>query len=145
MRYCVHCGQSKPHDPTKPRMTKASGFYNTFCWDCRKKVVAESCRKHTEANRDKRRAASSLWSKNNPAAATALVVKRTAAKLNRTPAWVNHDLIKLVYVYADALGMTVDHVLPLQGRLVSGLHVYENLQLLTKSENTSKGNSFVPC
>lgn len=39
-------------------------------------------------------------------------------------------------------GMVVDHIIPLQGRLVSGLHVVWNLQYLTPEENMRKGNKY---
>ena len=37
----------------------------------------------------------------------------------------------------------VDHIIPLKGKLVSGLHVAANLQVLTETANKAKGNSFV--
>lgn len=45
-----------------------------------------------------------------------------------------------VYSEARKAGMTVDHVVPLNGEKVSGLHVPWNLQILTRSENSAKGN-----
>lgn len=39
-------------------------------------------------------------------------------------------------------GFEVDHKIPLNGKKVSGLHIPENLQVLTKRENRSKGNRF---
>jgi hypothetical protein len=80
--------------------------------------------------------------------ATALQAKRDAAELRRTPVWA--DLNKIREVYAAARTMTnmfdepwhVDHVIPLQGKTVSGLHVHTNLQLLPAAENISKHNRY---
>lgn len=51
------------------------------------------------------------------------------------------DTIKIKDIYKNKpLGMTVDHIIPLQGKKVSGLHVSWNLQYLTLSENSKKHN-----
>lgn len=74
--------------------------------------------------------------------------KRRAAKLQRTPAWADLDAIRAVYLEAQrrtretGIQHHVDHEIPLQGRLVSGLHVHNNLQILTGSENSKKRNRF---
>lgn len=77
---------------------------------------------------------------NNKGLVLANVAKRRAALLQATPAWANLDVIK--QVYNDAEGMHVDHIVPLQGELVCGLHVENNLQYLTPEENYSKGNKW---
>ena len=73
--------------------------------------------------------------------------KRRAAELQRTPPWADMDAIKKVYAAAvfihEELGYDlphVDHIVPLQGKNVSGLHIAANLQLLSAAANTSKGN-----
>lgn len=74
--------------------------------------------------------------------------KRRAAKLRRTPSWADMAAIRLVYERAAALTAAtgtphhVDHEYPLQGALVSGLHVHNNLQVLTGVENSRKHNHF---
>jgi len=74
--------------------------------------------------------------------------KRRAAKLQRTPVWADAAQIAVYYKIAAnltrAMGRPyeVDHFIPLQGKLVSGLHVQNNLQVLTMEENCRKLNSF---
>lgn len=69
-------------------------------------------------------------------------------KANATPLWADAD--KIAAIYAEATRLTaetgvpheVDHVIPLAGKNVCGLHVETNLQVLTASANRSKGNSY---
>ena len=59
-----------------------------------------------------------------------------------TPAWADLGAIREFYRATRAVGMEVDHVVPLAGEHVCGLHVLNNLQMLSRSENASKGNSY---
>lgn len=60
-------------------------------------------------------------------------------KKNRIPPWVAfEDVLPIYEAAARAKYFTVDHIVPLKGKLVSGLHVPWNLQLLTPSENSRK-------
>lgn len=87
--------------------------------------------------------------KENPSLYANRAMARYAAKLQRTPKWLTQEQkaqIKWAYDRAAAytafsgIKYEVDHIIPLQGENVSGLHVPWNLQILTKSENVSKGN-----
>lgn len=64
-----------------------------------------------------------------------------AVRLQRLPKWANRDEIKQFYLLCPE-GMHVDHIIPLRGKTVSGLHVVSNLQYLPADENLRKGNSF---
>lgn len=93
------------------------------------------------------------WKLENPAKVRADNIKRRAAKLHRTPAWLTVEdywLIEQAYELAAlrtkmfGFSWHVDHVLPLQGTKVSGLHVVGNLQVIPGIENVRKANKFMP-
>lgn len=68
--------------------------------------------------------------------------RRRAAKVNATPTWLSKlDRLKIKEIYISCpKGYEVDHIVPLQGKTVVGLHVPWNLQYLTQSENCKKHN-----
>lgn len=95
----------------------------------REKISASSA-KYARANLDKRRA---------------YTAKRHAARLRALPPWRGEwDVTKAnEAIYEGApQGMHVDHIVPLQGDAVCGLHVPWNLQILPPAENIRKGNRF---
>lgn len=61
-----------------------------------------------------------------------------------TPPWADLDAMKAIYDKAKAARKVVDHIIPLSGKLVCGLHVETNLQLLTPRANSKKSNKFTP-
>ena len=89
------------------------------------------------------------WRQEHPDRICAWVRKRQAAQLQRTPAWLteqDHQAIEVFYAEARRLTLTtgipheVDHIVPLLGETVCGLHVPWNLQILTRFENRAKAN-----
>jgi hypothetical protein len=77
--------------------------------------------------------------------------KRRAALLQRIPIWqTEFDELKIKCIYSVAAMLskvnnepwTVDHIIPLQGKIVSGLHVPSNLQLMRARENEAKRNKY---
>lgn len=81
------------------------------------------------------------WAKANPEKRRANENKRRAIKLQALPSWVDLDAVKQIYINCPK-GFVVDHIVPLQGKTVCGLHVPWNLQYLTPQENNQKYNHF---
>lgn len=100
----------------------------------------------SKANPERRRRQNAKWQKENPEKVNAKTRQRQASKLQRTPAWADHAEIEVFYRAAKlAEWLTgekweVDHIVPLQGREVSGLHWEVNLQLLPQTKNRVKSN-----
>lgn len=71
-----------------------------------------------------------------------------AKKKLATPIWANMTEIEQIYAHARRLSFEtsiphhVDHIVPIRGKKVSGLHIHTNLQILTATENLKKGNQF---
>lgn len=85
----------------------------------------------------------------DPARARAKIVGYRTKKSEAMPKWLTEeDRLKILEVYAEAARLTietgilhhVDHIIPLQGEIVSGLHVPWNLQAIPAKDNLSKSN-----
>jgi hypothetical protein len=104
---------------------------------------------YTKNNKEKVRASKKRYDKNNPQIRAKIKVKRRTSEKRSIPNWADHTKIKTVYEKAKwleeltGLKYHVDHIIPLQGENVCGLHVWENLQILEVSLNCSKGNRYV--
>lgn len=126
---------------------------------------AEQSKRYTEKYPEKRVAIVQAWRDRNPEKAAessrktrakhaarvlANKAKYRAVKLQATPTWLNKAHwfeMSCVYVYRDALKRAgfdyeVDHIVPLRGKNVSGLHVPENLQVILATQNRLKNNRY---
>lgn len=84
----------------------------------------------------------------NPEIYSAAAAKRRAAVLNALPVWADLKVVDLFYEFAKLLSEAteeiyeVDHIVPLQGELVSGLHVENNLRVVPRTVNRKKSNKY---
>jgi hypothetical protein len=106
-------------------------------------------RKYELENKEARLLKSRMYAKNNPHKVAAISSKRRTKQKNATPIWSNIEMTKRIYKLRDRLNTLagyikyhVDHVIPLNAKLASGLHVHENLKIELASVNMSKRNTF---
>lgn len=117
-----------------------------------------------DENKDKQNAATKAWRESNPERTAAMYrdwaernrdkvnakwMQREASKKHRTPAWLTADELWMIEQAYDIAAKRkqmfgfdwhVDHIVPLQGKTASGLHVPWNLQVITAKENRMKSN-----
>jgi hypothetical protein len=102
-----------------------------------------------QANAEDRKAKQRLWSKINRGTANALSKNYKLKKINATPKWLSESQllhIKCKYQLAAMLNIHgvepwhVDHIVPIRGKDVCGLHVPWNLRVIPAKENMTKGN-----
>lgn len=105
-------------------------------------------RDYWSKNRDRMHEARDIWRKNNIARILHLNAMRKKQIKIATPKWADLNAIFLIYAEAGRLSTEtgvkyhVDHVIPLKGDLVCGLHVHNNLRPLPGAENIRKKNRF---
>lgn len=143
---CLRCVTEKDQNLFYKNKARSTG-YDQYCKKCRleytakwaKTITGFSCRKKARRafylnNKDYELAKSRQW---------------RGGKKNGTPPWLSKEQLEQIeYVYALARDCRVttgepyevDHIVPIRGDNVCGLHVPWNLQILPKDLNASKGN-----
>jgi hypothetical protein len=122
--------------------------------DLHKETGKAAVKRWGEANKDRKLENTRRWQKENPGLVNAITARRRAVKLQATPEWLTEEQwaeIDQFYVLAKELQwlsdptdpLEVDHIIPLQGKNVSGLHVPWNLQILPKTLNLIKSNKVI--
>lgn len=158
---CPKCSTVKDVSLFSNNSTRADGL-QSHCKVCR----SERRKADYLKNKQHELELSKVWAKDNPEAVKAKASKHRqsdhgsayyntrnarsrAKKLSATPDWLTdnqHDDIKSMYALAKkfsgicGIPYHVDHITPLKGKNVCGLHVPWNLQLLAAPLNLSKGN-----
>jgi len=135
LKQCKRCEETKP----------LAAFYKARgCVDGTRHVCKVCFNRGLKETRDPVAASSRsvAWQKANRGRANANKRWSALSKIHRIPSWADRAAIQAVYE-ACPEGLEVDHMVPLDGDSVSGLHVVENLQYLTKAENSGKRNKYL--
>lgn len=151
---CFGCAKLKFNDWNKKNPEKKKQYRKEYFqknsqqeYEMRKKWMDAHPEKAKEF-KVKKNKATGVWAKNNREKCNAAQAKRRASKIQRTPSWLSpaHSFeMECIYKYCSmlrsiGLDYHVDHIEPLQGNSVSGLHVPWNLQVIPAIENLSKNN-----
>lgn len=130
---------------------------NSTCCECkrlngleysRRAVVREAMRvrRDTPEGRAKSRAWSLQWARDNRGKVREISRARAERLAQATPAWIDWKAVSRIYNEAARLSATtgvhhhVDHVIPLKGKNVCGLHVHTNLRAVPADVNMRKSN-----
>lgn len=97
-----------------------------------------------KANPEKTYEYQKVYKSANRGKANAWLSEYRALKIQATPKWFDKEKVMLVYKKAKEWGFDVDHIVPLKGETVCGLHCWSNLQLLDPLLNSEKGNRHWP-
>ena len=157
---CKTCDVTKPISAFYKQALRGGYGVRGSCKDCDNKAkkeyrlakgaeLLEKKRKEYERNKSARLAQKRAYRQANKGKINALVTARKKVVKQRIPGWVGTDekwLIKEAYDLASlrtkmfGFAWHVDHVIPLQGKTVSGLHVPTNLQVIPGVLNIRKKN-----
>ena len=148
---CDKCHQIECHCPTwfeaeakittaKQRKASAKALKAKRTRERRAKIehMSEERQRHTNAVRQR------IRYKNDAGADKARSRQAKAHIKQRTPPWADLEAIARIYAQAGP-GEAVDHIIPLKGATISGLHVPENLRICSFEENAAKSNAYKCC
>lgn len=113
------------------------------------KPMLEATKRWEKKNPEKRKAIAKRYALANPSRLTSYTARKRAEKL-AMPKWANqffiHEAYRLSALRTKMLGIkyTVDHIVPLYGKTVCGLHVENNLAVIPHATNARKGNRHWP-
>ena len=169
-KFCTKCGVVKPKTAYAKHQNRADGVqvYCLICmaalrherqydkrrWadDTRRQLELERHKRYINANRENWLEYGRLKAREqrlkSPGKKRQANILRKYVGSRATPTWANLEEIDAIYIEArrltsiDGVLRNVDHVIPLRHKIVCGLHVENNLQILTKSENEKKHNKF---
>jgi len=159
MKTCTSCKQSFSYSNFSKRAASKDGLAfqcKTCClnklhaWRLKNPEYAKiKSKQFREQNPDYTIKQNKKWDLNNPHKRRALNVKRRVVRISQTPQWLtqeqNQEILDF-YIVAKMFRLYtgqdyhVDHIIPLRGKTVSGLHVPWNLQILPAKENLAKSN-----
>lgn len=114
-----------------------------------KERAVKRAKAFAKSNPEKSRKQSLLWHKRHPAKSAFISKTYQARKRKAVPVWANMIRIEALYSLAAMLTSNtsekwhVDHIVPLQGKYVCGLHIYENLRVVPAAVNLQKSNKFL--
>lgn len=165
MKICQKCKQEKPLSAFGKHSSNRDGLQYR-CKLCRKEDASlyfkslpqeerqrrlQKKREWKSENIDRVKSYQSMWYKKNRGKRNAYQMKREAQKDLRTPKWLTQQHFKEMQLFYEMAALLetvfpwkqhVDHIVPLQGKTVSGLHVPWNLQILSAKANIQKGNKY---
>lgn len=148
-RPCLRAYRKRSWDADPERYRGYGKKYKT----ANKELILERNKKYVEQNREVRKTTMRSYRQKTKDMQAEYVRRRQAAKMQRTPKWLTEDDVwvmreayKLAKIRTNMFGFSwhVDHILPLQGKTVSGLHVPTNLQVIPWIENVRKHNKVNP-
>ena len=160
-KLCNTCKNVKPYSEFPTQKSTKSGI-GSQCKSCvsarnknryhdKKEEILAKSRQWYAAHPEKIREYAKAAYRKNKALRTAITRSYQAGKLQRTPKWLTKEQKQEIYTYykearqkTEQTGVihVVDHIVPLQGKTVSGLHVPENLQVIPASDNCRKYNKY---
>jgi len=150
-RWCCECAASANKTPEKKAYYRAKNAEWAQVNPERKRAAKQRREAHLRAAGELTSVRSGYcrtWRAKNPGRVRAAAMERHATKLRATPPWADHQKIAEMYKRAteqqekyDA-PVHVDHIVPLRGEKVCGLHVHYNLQLMFAGDNVRKKNHY---